>query len=103
MKMKAILTLAILTFTSFGCGQNPTNRESNPIKHYQGLKQDGFYPAGKPKVILAKEDDSEHFSCANPYTLKISDGDLDVGRTLQYAAGSQKIYRVEVSSTYSPI
>lgn len=94
---RGILTIGIAGVIA-GCdGQNPANRESNPLKKYNGLNFD--IPPGQVKP---EENDGQQSMCGVPFTLSITDSTgANAGRSLHFLVNDSKTYDVRIASSYS--
>lgn len=91
---KVLVGIAVLAST--GC-QNPANRESNPIKKYNGLSFD--VPASQ---IQPQENDGLQTVCGVPYAMSITDPNgKDAGRSLHFLVNESKTFSIHVSSIYT--
>lgn len=106
MNMKFTFQLFIFAFiwALAACsGESPTQRESNPLKKYNGIEND-IPQSQRDRIHFPKppkvENDGPVIGCPNAYTMTIMSSDGDAGRTLQFLVGQSKIYRVSVQSDY---
>lgn len=94
----AKIIIGIVVGVLFGC-QNPANRESNPIKKYNGLNFDVT-----PGKQTAAENDGPQTFCGRVFSLSIKDaGGKDAGRSLRFIVNESKTYQVHIDTEYNPI
>jgi len=104
--MKSFFQILILAVTMMimACNQSPTNTQSDPIRNYNGLKNDvPASRAGHDTNDPAKVDDGVPVSCEKPYSMIIlnSEGKA-VGNDLQFTVGKSKTYQIQLSSDQYP-
>src|SRR4051812_43238945 len=104
MHMKSISQVLILILTVstslVACNQSPTNRDSDPLKNYNGLKNDKPGKIEKDQTIGAAEDDGTPTACSKKYSFSITDSDGNAVKSkLEFLVGEAKSYMINLTST----